>query len=108
VSMSAVIQSLYQKEEVKDFVAEYGQVIVDECHHISAFTFEQVRALRFLIQGTRRSVATPARTSGPLKVRAVSLGVSRGTAPFSSQFSPLSRTSGPRRCRQASDGWPKK
>jgi superfamily II DNA or RNA helicase len=38
----AVIQSLYQKEVVKDFVAEYGQVIVDECHHISAFTFEQV------------------------------------------------------------------
>jgi superfamily II DNA or RNA helicase len=27
---------------VKDFVAEYGQVIVDECHHLSAFTFEQV------------------------------------------------------------------
>ncbi len=38
----AVIQSLYQKDAVKDFVAEYGQVIVDECHHISAFTFEQV------------------------------------------------------------------
>jgi superfamily II DNA or RNA helicase len=38
----AVIQSLYRKEEVKDFVSEYGQVIVDECHHISAFTFEQV------------------------------------------------------------------
>ena len=38
----AVIQSLHRKEEVKDFVAEYGQVIVDECHHISAFTFEQV------------------------------------------------------------------
>lgn len=38
----AVIQSLYRKDEVKDFVAEYGQVIVDECHHISAFTFEQV------------------------------------------------------------------
>jgi superfamily II DNA or RNA helicase len=37
-----VIQSLYRKDEVKDFVAEYGQVIVDECHHISAFTFEQV------------------------------------------------------------------
>lgn len=27
---------------VKDFVAEYGHVIVDECHHLSAFTFEQV------------------------------------------------------------------
>jgi len=38
----AVIQSLYQKEAVKDLVADYGQVIVDECHHISAFTFEQV------------------------------------------------------------------
>jgi superfamily II DNA or RNA helicase len=38
----AVMQSLHRKEEVKDFVAEYGQVIVDECHHISAFTFEQV------------------------------------------------------------------
>jgi superfamily II DNA or RNA helicase len=38
----AVIQSLYRKDDVKDFVAEYGQVIVDECHHISAFTFEQV------------------------------------------------------------------
>jgi len=38
----AVIQSLHRKEEIKNFVAEYGQVIVDECHHISAFTFEQV------------------------------------------------------------------
>ena len=38
----AVIQSLYRKDGVKDFVAEYGQVIVDECHHLSAFTFEQV------------------------------------------------------------------
>ena len=32
----AVIQSLYRKDEVKDFVAEYGHVIVDECHHIPA------------------------------------------------------------------------
>jgi hypothetical protein len=38
----AVIQSLYRKAEVKDFLAEYGQAIVDECHHISAVTFEQV------------------------------------------------------------------
>ena len=30
----AVTQSLHRKEEVKDFVADYGQVIVDECHHI--------------------------------------------------------------------------
>ena len=38
----ALLQSLHRKGEVKDCIAEYGQVIVDECHHISAFTFEQV------------------------------------------------------------------
>ena len=38
----AIIQSTHGKEGVKDFVAEYGQVIADECHHLSAFTFEQV------------------------------------------------------------------
>ena len=27
---------------VQDFVADYGHVIVDECHHLSAFTFESV------------------------------------------------------------------
>jgi superfamily II DNA or RNA helicase len=37
-----MIQSLNRRGEVKDQVAEYGQVIVDECHHLSAFTFEQV------------------------------------------------------------------
>lgn len=37
-----VIQSLSHKGVVKDLVAEYGQVIVDECHHLSAFSFEQV------------------------------------------------------------------
>ncbi len=38
----AIIQSLYHDKEVKEFVKEYGMVIVDECHHISAFSFEQV------------------------------------------------------------------
>jgi len=38
----AILQSAHDKEGVKGFVAEYGQVIVDECHHLSAFTFEQV------------------------------------------------------------------
>jgi superfamily II DNA or RNA helicase len=26
----------------KTYITQYGQVIVDECHHISAFTFEKV------------------------------------------------------------------
>jgi superfamily II DNA or RNA helicase len=38
----ALMQSLNRKGQVKDVVAEYGQVIVDECHHIPAFSFEQV------------------------------------------------------------------
>lgn len=38
----ALIQSLCRKAEVKDIIADYGHLIVDECHHIPAFTFEQV------------------------------------------------------------------
>ena len=38
----AMLQSLFRKGEVKDLVQDYGQIIVDECHHISAFSFEQV------------------------------------------------------------------
>jgi superfamily II DNA or RNA helicase len=38
----AVIQSLVRKDVVNDCVADYGQVIVDECHHLSAHSFEQV------------------------------------------------------------------
>ena len=59
----AVIQSLYRKDEVKDFVAEYGQAIVDECHHISAFTFEQVmrQAKAKYVVGL---TATPTRKDG--------------------------------------------
>jgi len=36
----ALVQSLVRKEAVDDRVANYGQVIVDECHHISARSFE--------------------------------------------------------------------
>ena len=40
----AIMQSLFEGEEnsVKAFVEEYGMVIVDECHHIAAFTFENI------------------------------------------------------------------
>ena len=37
-----MLQSLYYKGEVNDIVADYGQVIVDECHRVAAFSFEQV------------------------------------------------------------------
>jgi superfamily II DNA or RNA helicase/very-short-patch-repair endonuclease len=38
----ALIQSLVRKGVVDDRVGEYGQVVVDECHHLSAQSFEQV------------------------------------------------------------------
>ena len=59
----AVIQSLQRKGEVQDLVAEYGHVIVDECHHLSAFTFEQVlkqAKAKFVVGLT----ATPFRKDG--------------------------------------------
>jgi superfamily II DNA or RNA helicase len=37
-----MIQSLYRKGVVDDIVGEYGHLIIDECHHISAVSFEQV------------------------------------------------------------------
>src|SRR5262249_40689718 len=59
----AVIQSLIRKGEVKDLVTEYGQVMVDECHHVSAFSFEQVLKkvkARYVVGLT----ATPVRKDG--------------------------------------------
>lgn len=38
----AIIQSLISDNEVKDLVKDYGMVIVDECHHVSAVSFERV------------------------------------------------------------------
>ena len=38
----ALIQSLVRKGVVDDRVAGYGHLIVDECHHLSAHSFEQV------------------------------------------------------------------
>ncbi len=38
----AVIQSLVDGDAVNDVVADYGHLIVDECHHLSAPTFEKV------------------------------------------------------------------
>jgi len=38
----AVMQSLSRDGEVDDCVKNYGMVIVDECHHVSAFSFELI------------------------------------------------------------------
>ncbi len=59
----ALLQSLQRKGEVKDFVADYGHIIADECHHLSAFSFEQVMRqakAKFILGLT----ATPVRKVG--------------------------------------------
>ena len=59
----ALLQSLQRKGEVKDCVAEYGHVIADECHHLTAFSFEQVMRqvkAKFIVGLT----ATPIRKDG--------------------------------------------
>ncbi len=38
----AVIQSVARAEHPNELLESYGQVIVDECHHISAYSFESV------------------------------------------------------------------
>ena len=38
----ALIQSLVRKGDVSDLVQNYGHVVVDECHHLSAVSFEAV------------------------------------------------------------------
>ncbi|MBV8657843.1 MAG: DEAD/DEAH box helicase family protein [Burkholderiales bacterium] len=59
----AVMQSLSRQGEVDELVERYGQVIVDECHHLSAVSFEallkRVRA-RYVLGLT----ATPTRRDG--------------------------------------------
>ena len=40
--MVKYIQSVVSGDKVIGFVKDYGMVIVDECHHVSAFTFEKI------------------------------------------------------------------
>lgn len=38
----AIMQSMFDGKEVKEIAKNYGLVIVDECHHVSASTFNQI------------------------------------------------------------------
>ena len=38
----AIIQSLISGDEIKELIKDYGMIIVDECHHVSAVSFERV------------------------------------------------------------------
>ena len=80
----AMLQSLGRKGTVDDRVAGYGQVIVDECHHLPAFSFErvlnQVKA-RYVVGLT----ATPRRRDGRHPIAEMQLGPARFTVDPRSQ-----------------------
>jgi len=75
----AVMQSLIRKENLAEWLDGYGQIIVDECHHISAFSFETV-----LKQAKARYVlgltATPIRRDGHQPIIHMQCGPIRHTA----------------------------
>ena len=69
----AMIQSLVRKGNVDDIVASYGQVVVDECHHLAAVSFERVLAeakARYFVGLT----ATPQRRDGHHPITEMQLG----------------------------------
>ena len=74
----AMMQSLVRKDEVDDAVATYGHVIIDECHHVPAVSFErilrEVRA-RYVVGLT----ATPQRRDGHHPILELQLGPVRYT-----------------------------
>jgi hypothetical protein len=69
----AMVQSLVRKDSVSDMVAGYGQVIVDECHHLPAVSFERVLSevkARYIVGLT----ATPQRRDGHHPIATMQLG----------------------------------
>jgi superfamily II DNA or RNA helicase len=69
----AMIQSLVRRDSVADLVANYGQIIVDECHHLAAVQFERVlreAKARYVVGLT----ATPQRRDGHHPITEMQLG----------------------------------
>jgi superfamily II DNA or RNA helicase len=69
----AMILSLSRKDSVDDIVAEYGQVIIDECHHLPAVSFERILSevkARYVVGLT----ATPQRRDGHQPIMLMQIG----------------------------------
>jgi superfamily II DNA or RNA helicase len=72
----AMIQSLVREGQVSEAVSDYGQVVVDECHHVPAVSFERVLAsvrAQFIVGLT----ATPRRRDGHHPIGTFQLGPAR-------------------------------
>jgi len=75
----AVMQSLHRQGETSEQVEHYGQVIVDECHHISAVSFEAIlkrSKARYVLGLT----ATPIRRDGRQPIIFMQCGPTRHVA----------------------------
>jgi len=75
----AVMQSLSHKDDVKPLVEDYGQVIVDECHHIGARSFEAILK-RVKAKCVLGLTATPIRRDGQEPIIFMQCGPLRYTA----------------------------
>lgn len=75
----AVMQSLSRQGDVNSLVENYGQVIVDECHHIGAASFDAIlkRAKAKFVLGL---TATPIRRDGQRPIIFMQCGPIRHTA----------------------------
>jgi len=75
----AVMQTLTRRKELLDQLDTYGQVIVDECHHLSAFSFENIlkRTKAKYVLGL---TATPIRRDGQQPIIYMQCGPIRYTA----------------------------
>lgn len=75
----AVMQSLSRRGEVNPLVEEYGHVIVDECHHVGAVSFEAIlkRTKAKYVLGL---TATPIRRDGQQPIIFMQCGPIRHTA----------------------------
>lgn len=81
----ALIQSCLENNEVKPFVRDYGMVIVDECHHVSSVSFEQVlkQVNAHYVYGL---TATPIRKDGHQPIIFMQCGKIRYSADAKSQM----------------------
>ena len=81
----ALIQSCLDEDGVKPFVQDYGMVIVDECHHVSSITFENV--LKNIKAHTVYGLtATPIRKDGQQPIIFMQCGPIRFSADAKSQI----------------------
>ena len=69
----AMMQSLEKKDGVPEWLGEYGLVIVDECHHVPAISFENVLK-RIRSKYTYGLTATPKRKDGHHPIISMYLG----------------------------------